>query len=199
MIGTDRPRCACLSSSFRKGLNSRLTGWPSIRTTSAFRRCSGPARQPPQSRAPMAASSVRCAGTSVNDAAPTANSVSGYAPIGPHQRRYPPPPQIDRSGYFRESPIAAYQRINGMFDRMGVESSPRMASGARLAANVSNPETSPRSVPDVPSQSRLASGDTARSASTVDPTAPVDLQDGRGNPVVSDRTRQPILRPAARP
>ncbi|MGH7152416.1 MAG: colicin E5-related ribonuclease, partial [Acetobacteraceae bacterium] len=58
------------------------------------------------------------------------------APIGPsNRRRFPPPPQIDRTGYFQESPIAAYLRANEVFVKLAADSRYDQAARAYPAAS----------------------------------------------------------------
>lgn len=60
---------------------------------------------------------------SVNPVRTKSTMTGSLAPIGPgNRRRFPPPPQIDRTRYFQESPVAAYLRASEVFDRLNAGS-----------------------------------------------------------------------------
>ncbi|MGH7155566.1 MAG: hypothetical protein ACREF3_16685 [Acetobacteraceae bacterium] len=125
------------------------------RSLSRGRQVEGAQRDPaPAARSDGSASPVRTEGT----------MAGSRAPIGPsNRRRFPPPPQIDRSGYFQESPVAAYLRVGEVFDRMGAakpfarrdEAMPSVPAAVKSTASGEsdytagvNPETSRNLPPD---------------------------------------------------
>ncbi|MGH7152627.1 MAG: hypothetical protein ACREF3_01760, partial [Acetobacteraceae bacterium] len=155
-----------------------------------------PAKQSPRIGAQAPRSGGQVGHSSADDAATKPEPLPTYAPIGSRRgRRFPPPAQIDRFGYFQENPVATYLLINQAFDRLGVGSSPRLEDRSRMAASVTDPRASPQPAPDVPSHSDTIAGGTPDAGSTAHPTSLVELLVVKGKHVNSHQKGETMLRP----